>query len=123
MMLISKKSRRRSEIFDSRFRSGEGVAFPLRQYMRCREEFSSGLFHLVLLVAFTVVLGTFGKTINNLFLRHGNSVNAAWRWVAFAALGFFILTVLRRILYKVNDLRDLRQEMQALKEEMANSPD
>ncbi|PID80391.1 hypothetical protein CSA17_03670 [bacterium DOLJORAL78_65_58] len=110
-------------MFDSRFRRGEGVAFPLRQYMRCREEFSSGLFHLVLLVAFTVVLGSFGRTLNGLFTRHGDSVNPAWRWVALAVLGLFILSVLRRILYKVTELRDLRHEMQALKEEMANSSD
>lgn len=110
-------------MFESRFRSGEGVDFPLRQYMRCREEFSGGLVHVLLLVAFTFVLGSFGRTLQDLFDRHGADLNPAYRWLAFAVLFLFILTVIRRILYKLRDLRDLRHEMQALKEEMSRSSD
>ena len=72
-MLITKKSRRRSAMFDSKFRDGTGVDFPVRQYLRCREDMVSGIVHVALLAAFglhdaTAVLaiaipftGTFAK--------------------------------------------------------------
>ena len=44
-MLISKRSRRKSDVFESRFREAGGADFPLRQYLRCREDFASGLVH------------------------------------------------------------------------------
>ncbi len=95
-MLISKRSRRKSAMFDSRFRSGEGVDFPLRQYLRCKEEFSGGVIHLILLVAFVITLLSFGKTLNNLFLNHGEDTNPAYRWMALGALLVFVLSILRR---------------------------
>ncbi len=121
MMLISRRSRRKSSQFDSRFRSGEGGDFPLRQYMRCKEEFSGGLVHLILLGAFFVTLLGFGKTLNNLFLRHGTELNPAYRWLALGLLVIFLLSVLRRVIHKIQDLRDVRREMAFLKEEMRRS--
>ena len=122
-MLISKRSRRKSVLFDSRFRSGEGADFPLRQYMRGKEEFSGGLIHLALLGAFFVTLVGFGRTLNNLFLRHGTDLNPSYRWFALGLLVVFILSVLRRIVHKVLDLRDVRREMALLKNEMRRSQD
>ncbi|MCP4290749.1 MAG: hypothetical protein GY780_02800 [bacterium] len=119
MMLISKRSRRKSELFDSRFRNGEGSDFPLRQYMRCKEEFSGGLVHLVLLAAFFGTLLGFGDTLNNLFLKHGTDLNPGYRWIALGLLVIFLLSVLRRILHKVLDLKDVRKEMALLKTEMS----
>lgn len=120
-MLISKRSRRRSNQFESQFVSGEGGDFPLRQYLRCKEEFSGGLVHLVLLGAFFVTLIGFGKTLNSLFLRHGTDINPAYRWMALGLLLIFVLSVLRRVIHKVLDLRDVRREMSFLKQEMRNS--
>ncbi len=122
-MLISKRSRRKSTLFDSRFRSGEGADFPLRQFMRCKEEFSGGLVHLVLLLAFFVTLMGFGKTLNTLFLTHGADLNPAYRWMALGFLVLFLLSVLRRIVHKILDLRDVRREMVFLKVEMGRSED
>jgi hypothetical protein len=123
MMLISKRSRRKSTMFDSQFRSGEGGDFPLRQYLRCKEEFSGGLVHLVLLGAFFVTLIGFGNTLNNLFLSHGSEINPAYRWLALGLLLFFLLSVLRRVVHKVLDLRDIRREMAFLKKEMRSGSD
>ena len=122
-MLISKRSRRRSDLFDSRFRSGEGADFPLRQLMRCKEEFSGGLVHLFLLGVFVVTLLGFGKTLNTLFNNHGSDLNPAYRWLALAMLLLFVLSVLRRLFHKILDLRDMRREMAIIREEMSNSAD
>jgi len=121
MMLISKRSRRKSNLFDSRFRTGEGSDFPLRQFMRCKEEFSGGLVHLVLLGAFFGTLLGFGKTLNSLFIKHGADLNPAFRWIALGLLLFFLLSVLRRLFHKILDLRDIRREMSILKNEMGSS--
>jgi hypothetical protein len=121
MMLISKRSRRKSSQFDSRFRSGEGTDFPLRQHMRCKEEFSGGLVHAILLLVFLFTLVGFGKTLNELFLVHGSDLNPAYRWVALGILLLFVLSVLRRLIHKIQDLREVRQEMAALKTEMTRS--
>ncbi len=122
MMLISKRSRRKSDLFESRFRSGEGTDFPLRQYMRCKEEFSGGLVHLVLLGAFFVTLLGFGKTLNTLFQVHGTGLPSMYRWLALGFLLLFLLSVLRRIVHKVLDLRDVRREMAHLQGEMSRKP-
>ena len=68
-MLISKNSRRKSEQFESRFRDGLGGDFPLRQYLRCREDFTSGLIHLIVLgaFAFTLVMYTLCATTFTVF--------------------------------------------------------
>ena len=114
-MLITKRSRRRSELFDSRFRDGRGADFPLRQYLRCREDFVAGIVHALLLLAFAITLLFFTRTLNDLFLTHGAHLKPWYRYVALALLAFFSLSVLRRLYYKVRELRDVRQEMQQLK--------
>ena len=122
-MLISRRSRRKSDLFESRFRTGEGTDFPLRQYMRCKEEFSGGLVHMVLLGAFFITLLAFGQTLNSLFNSHGDGINPAFRWLALGFLLLFLLSVLRRFFHKILDLRDIRREMAALKAEMARAED
>jgi hypothetical protein len=116
-MLISKRSRRKSERFDSRFRDGSGGDFPLRQYLRCREDFSSSLVHLVLLVAFVVTLIVFGRAVNSLFDRHGADLNPWFRRGTLVLLAVFVLSVLRRLYYKVVDLKEIRREMARLQTE------
>lgn len=114
-MLITKRYRRRSEIFESRFRDGSGVEFPVRQYMRCREDLASGLVHLALLTVFLVTLVAFGRTLHGLFQRHGTDLNPWFERGAFLLLALFCLSVLRRLYYKFTELRVLRREMAALK--------
>ncbi|MBE0564658.1 MAG: hypothetical protein IH621_01765 [Krumholzibacteria bacterium] len=114
-MLISKRSRRRSEVFTSRFGDGAGVEFPVRQYLRCRENFASGLVHLALLGAFLVTLGYFGRTLDRLFDAHGEDLNPWFRRGALALWVVFCLSVLRRLYYKVCALRGIRREMATLR--------
>ena len=93
----------------------------MRQYLRCKEEFTGGVVHLLVQALFAAMLVLFGRTLNNLFLRHGADLNPAYRWLALALLGIFILSVLRRLYYKVKELRDLRREMALLDREMRGS--
>jgi len=113
-MLILKRSRRKSALFDSRFRDGSGGDFPLRQFMRCREEFTSGLVHSLLYVAFVVTLVIFTLTVSDLFSTHGSDLNPWYRRGALFLMGLFILSVLRRLYYKVMELREIRAEMNRL---------
>ncbi len=119
-MLISKRSRRKSTLFDSRFRDGSGGEFPLRQYLRCREDFSSGLVHTLLYVAFVVTLVIFTRTVNDLFSTHGADLNPWFRRGSLFLMGLFILSVLWRLYYKVMELREIRDEMSRLKGEFRN---
>ncbi len=110
-MLISKRSRRKSDSFESRFRDGSAGDFPLRQYLRCREDFSSGVVHAVLTIVFILTLLGFGRTLGHLFDSHGAALNPSYKWLTLAMVGIFVLSVLRRLYYKVMDLREMRREM------------
>ena len=114
-MLISKRSRRESELFRSRFRDDGGVDFPVRQYLRAREDFASGLVHLALLAAFLVTIALFGRTLDRLFDAHGADLSPWYRRGALALWVLFCLSVLRRLYYKVCSLREIRREMAELK--------
>ena len=120
-MLITKRSRRRSEIFDSRFRDGKGVDFPLRQYLRCREDFFSSIVHLVVLAAFVVTLCFFATTVGHLFDKHGSHLHSFYRWGAMGLVWLFALVLVRRLFRKFGYLRETRQEMKRLQEEIKSS--
>lgn len=122
-MLISKRSRRQSDQFDSRFRDGGGGGFPLRQYLRAREDFASGIVHAVLLTVFAITLVVFGKTIHGLFQGHGADLNPWFHRLALTAMALFVLSVLRRLYYKVRELREIRREIHALREEIESQGD
>ena len=117
-MLISKRSRRKSDLFDSKFKDCSGVDFPLRQYLRCREEFAGGVVHLILLAAFILTVIYFGRTINQLFLVHGTDLHAAYRWASLMAIGLFALSIGRRLWLKIRELREIKAEMVQLKSEL-----
>jgi len=121
-MLITRKSRRRSELFRSRFREGS-VDFPIRQYLRCREELVSGIIHAVLLAAFFVALIYFGKTLWNLFEAHGAQISPWYRRTAMFGLSIAILFVAIRLWIKVRNIRDVRSEMIELKSQFPNAPE
>ncbi len=113
-MLSLKRSRRKSHVFESRFRDGRAGDFPLRQYLRCREDFSSGVVHTILLAAFIVTLVGFGRTLMHLFDGHGANLNPLYRWASLGLMALFVLSVLRRLYYKVMELREIRREMARL---------
>lgn len=116
-MLISKRSRRSSDRFESRFKGGaEGVDFPVRQYMRCREDLASGAVHALLLLAFLVTIVLFGRTLDRLFDNHGADLSPWARRGVFFLWAIFCLSVLRRFYYKVRALGEIRREMRELRE-------
>lgn len=116
-MLISRKSRRSSKLFESRFRDGAGVDFPLRQYLRCREEFLGGLVYAALLTVFSVSLLFFCGTVSELFANHGAHLNPWFHRLALAMVLAFFLVVLRRVFGKLRELGSIRREMHRLKSE------
>ena len=122
-MLISKRSRRKSSQFDSRFRDGSGGGFPLRQYLRCKEDFFSGIVHVGLWCVFIVTLILFGRTVDQLFRNHGQDLSPWFHRMALAAMAIFILSVMRRLYYKVVELRDIRREMGVLRDEIDGQVD
>lgn len=111
-MLISKKSRRESELFQSRFCGPNSADFALRQYHRCREEYSSSLLQVVLTGVFGILLVMFGRAVWHLFARHGADLNPWYRYLATGLVVAMILTVLRRLLRKVGDILALRREIE-----------
>jgi ABC-type nickel/cobalt efflux system permease component RcnA len=114
-MLITKRSRRKSTVFESRFRDGGAVDFPVRQYLRCREDLLTSLVHALLLAAFLVTLVFFGRTLGRLFDVHGTDLSPWFRRGALALLGLFCLTVLWRLVAKIATIRGIRREMADLK--------
>ncbi|MFH2050952.1 MAG: hypothetical protein ABIK96_00630 [bacterium] len=119
-MPITKKSRRRSDLFESRFRDGSSVNFPLRQYLRCREDFTSGLVHLVLLAVFCLTLVGFGRTINHLFQVHGSDLHWIYRVSVLVVIAVAVLGVIRRIWMKIQNLRELRKAMAGFRSDFRN---
>ncbi len=110
-MLISKKSRRESELFDSRFRNGRGADFALRQYHRCREELSSAFVHLVLLFAFAVLLCFFGRAVWHLFAHHGQYLNPWYRSVVMGMVAVMVASVVMRLWRKYREIVVIRFEI------------
>ncbi|PIV81388.1 hypothetical protein COW53_04595 [bacterium CG17_big_fil_post_rev_8_21_14_2_50_64_8] len=110
-MLISKKSPRKSELFQSRFSGPNSADFALRQYHRCREEYSASLLQVALTGVFGILLVMFGRAVWHLFARHGADLNPWYRYLATGMVVAMILTVLRRLLLKVLEIRNLRREI------------
>ena len=119
-MLISKRYRRKSELFESRFKDVSSVDFPVRQYLRCREDLFSTIVHVALLAVFAGTLMAFGRTLAGLFDQHGAHLSPWYERGAFALLAVFCLSVLCRLYYKVTELRNLRREMVELKATFRN---
>ncbi len=116
-MLISKKSVRKSSLFGSRFRDGSGTDFPVRQYLRCREDLFSGIIHAGLTVVFLLTLLAFTRSLGALFDHHGAGLSPWYRHFTLGLMVFFMLSVLRRLYYKVRDLWEIRGEMNRLQGE------
>ncbi len=116
-MLISKRSRktqRSDSPFHSRFRQIE-ADFPLRQYLRCRDEFTQRIIHSAVLSGIIVALVLFGRTLHHLFQRHGALVSPWYERTALFALAVVCWLLVRRIWRNLTTLRELRAEMGVLR--------
>ncbi len=121
-MLITRKSRKPSDDspFRSRFRSGDGAAFALRQYMRAREEVYQRVVVTAVQAVFAVFLLLFARTLHQLFSAHGRDLS---NWVEIVCQGVLLLVVgvvIRRVVRNIREIRELRQELKALREDSAD---
>ena len=114
-MLISKKSPRTSERFASRFGSGSTGDFPLRQYLRLREDLGAGALHAALTATLLVLIFVFGRSFDGLFRAHGGGLNPWYRRGMWVLVTVFALSVLRRLCYKLLAMREIRREMGELR--------
>jgi hypothetical protein len=110
-MLISKKSPRTSQLFASRFGDGDLGDFPLRQYLRLREDLALGAVHTSLIAILLVLIIVFGKAFDGLFRAHGAGLNPLYRPAIWVLVAIFALSVMRRLYYKLVGLRQIRREM------------
>lgn len=114
-MLISKRSPRTSERFSSRFGDGAPGDFPLRQYLRLREDLGVQSLHAGLSALMVVMLVVFGRAMDGLFRAHGAHLNPWYRRGVLVLVVILTLSVLRRLYYKLLELRQIRREMQELR--------
>ncbi|MBK8166221.1 MAG: hypothetical protein IPK64_09675 [bacterium] len=114
-MLISKRSPRTSERFSSRFGDGAPGDFPLRQYLRLREDLGVQAMHTCLTALMAVLLLVFGRSLDGLFQAHGAHLSPWYRRMVWVAILLLALSVLRRLCYKVVELRQIRRDMRELR--------
>ncbi len=114
-MRISKRSPRTSERFSSRFGDGAPGDFPLRQYLRLREDLGVQALHSALTALFVVLLLVFGRAFDGLFRAHGAHLNPWYRRGVWILIVILALSVLRRLYYKLVELRQIRRDMQELR--------
>lgn len=114
-MLISKRSPRTSERFSSRFGDGAPGDFALRQYLRLREDLQVQSVHAALTALLAVLLLVFGRALDGLFLAHGAHLSPWYRRGLWFLVVILALSVLRRLYYKLVELRQIRREMLELR--------
>ena len=101
--------------FRSRFADGEDL-FPLRQYLRARDELVHRLITAVILTGFGVALLLFGRSVHHMIARHGNG-GAAWlEPAAWAVIGLALAVTVRRIWRHGRAIAELRAEMRISRE-------
>jgi len=118
-MPTSKTSRtnRPDHAFRSRFDQAEDL-FPLRQYLRIREELVRRSITSVVLIAFAVALAMFGRSMHRMIARHGDG-GATWlEPTAWTLVAVSLLLTARRIWRNVNAVLELRTELNRYKSEV-----
>lgn len=122
-MLISKRSPRTSERFPGRFGSGAPGGFPLRQYLRLREDLSVRTVHASLTAMLIVLIVVFGRAFDGLFRLHGAGLSPWYRRGVGVLIAIFALSVARRLYYKLVEMRQIRREMRVLRSAFRHSGD
>ena len=118
-MRTSRKSRTsdREHPFRSRF-AGDADMFPLRQYMRCRDEIAHRVILSVLQAGFLVALVLLGLAIHRAFERHGAGA-PGWIEPATLILVAGVMTSLaRKMVVNVRESFRVRGEMKRLTAEI-----
>jgi hypothetical protein len=119
-MLTSKRSRRKSDVFRSRFLDAGHEAAPLRNARRLREYLAGQVVQGLLQLGFLVAMVYLGRALVHLFERHGADLNPWYLRVCLVGIGVSCLLVARRLLLRIKDIlethRDLRQTQRQLED-------
>ncbi len=122
-MLISKKSPRPSERFFTGPGNGNPGDFPLRRYMRLREDLGSGAAHAALTLVLLALVVALGRAALGLFRVRGAGLSPWYGRSVWMLIAIFTLSVARVLYYKFRDLRRIRREMQHLRATFRQSGD
>lgn len=122
-MLISKKSPRPSERFFTGPGTGDPGDFPLRRYMRLREDFGAGAAHVTLTILLIILVVALGRVAGAVFARHGKGLTPWYGRCVWMLIAIFTLSAGRVLYYKLRELRRIRREMSQLRATFRNAGD
>ncbi len=120
-MLISKKSPRPSERFFTGPGTGDPGDFPLRRYMRLREDLGSGAAHATLTVLLIILVVALGRGAGVVFARHGKGLSLWYGRCVWMLIAIFTLSAGRVLYYRLRELRRIRREMSQLRASFRNA--
>jgi len=124
-MLITKKLRKNkssSTAYKSRF-SGDTGAFPLRQYLRAKDEIISRSILAVIFAGFAIALLVFSKTIYFLISRHGQNLHYSTKWFAAGFVLILVVVALYRCYRCIREVKTIQQDIKCYKEQIAQATD
>ena len=78
---------------------------------------------MMYLVAFAITMAFFGRTVNDLFTRHGADLAPWIRWLALGLVALLVLFLVRRVVRKAAELRETWQDLGRLKSELSQLPE
>lgn len=117
-MLTSKRSPRKSDAFRSRFLDAAHEAAPLRAARQLREHLAGELVQAVLQAGFIVALVLFGRSLWHLFEKHGGHLDPWYLRLSLAAVGITVILVGRRLIRRIVDIRETRQELAVARQQL-----
>jgi signal transduction histidine kinase len=118
-MPISTSSLRRSRAFRHRFDGIGTDAAPVRYLQRDREEMLNAVFHAILLAGFLLALALFARSLVRLSDALGDRAAAWLEPLALVGLGTLAVVVVLRLVARLREIRDLRQELRELRAQVA----
>ena len=123
-MRTSRNSRTtvRDHPFRSRF-EGDADLFPLRQYMRCRDEFVHRIVVSLIQAGFLVALVYLGLSIHRAFERHGADAAAWIEPVCLVGVGLVMISLGRKSFRNMREAVRVRAEMKILSTEIEDLKD
>jgi hypothetical protein len=120
VMLITRKSRRgNSSInkYESRF-TGKAGSFPLRQYLRAKDEIISKSVLTLIYAGFGIALFLFSKTVYSLFNMHGQHLHISVKWLTVTVVVILALISIYRCYRSIKEIVSIRAEIADYKEQI-----
>lgn len=114
-MLISKNSPERETPAAAGSAPAVAGDFPLRRYLRRREDLAAGAAHAALLAVLAVLVVLLGRALDALCRAPAGPAGDWSRPAVWLGTAILALSVGRRLYYKLMELRQIRREMSALR--------